>query len=530
MSNCIPRFQRTIALLFLSALLLLTAVIPLQQARALTRLGPGTCSDPQADTSPAYGAGNPLPRIKCSPGYSASIYARYLRSPDGLAFSPSGLLYVVEERARRVSQIDATGGVTPVLADLNSPEGIAFDEAGNLYVVEDVRAGRLIRMAPDGQTTTLADDLEAPEGVAVTRGGTVYVTESNIQFVTNPYDLRTRVTAVSPSGEVTRVITHTPKLSASLIAFWSYAGITVGPDGLLYVTNELSGQEISREVVLIPEVLTYAATLFTDDSVFAIDSASATRTLIASGLLAPEGLHFSADGDFPLYVAEESVGGQGRLSRVGLDGRRTTVCTGFRGIEDVAVDSQGGLYVSEDPSGLIILVQLDPSVAADSARGDVDPAHADAESPSSRAGDDSAMGENPEVAAGIAAFLRHIWDQVTQIVRRIASLFRKPGGHSEPPGAVLPSAGEQVGPSPSDQIFQPWERAVVQNTRGQGLHCRATSSTEARTITTLEEGTEVTILRGPVHRGEYDWWQVEPSGQEPRWAAGNWLFPSGESR
>ncbi len=99
-------------------------------------------------------------------------------------------------------------------------------------------------------------------------------------------------------------------------------------------------------------------TLYTTDSIFAVDPTTGDRTVFASNLVSPEGLRFSANGDFPLYVAEEDVGdGEGRLSQVESDGSHTPLCTGFFTIEDVAVDQQGWLYVSEDTSGLVILIK-----------------------------------------------------------------------------------------------------------------------------------------------------------------------------
>jgi sugar lactone lactonase YvrE len=183
--------------------------------------------------------GDPLPRIQCPAGYTATLYAEGLSSPDGLALSPAGVLYVAEETAGRISRIESNGSITPILSGLHHPEGIAFDNIGNLYVVEDVpdppdtSRGRLLKVATDGITTTLATDLDAPEGVFWAADGTLYITESNVQFTSNPVDFRTRVTAISPLNEVTRILTDT--------LFWSYGGITIGPDGLLYVTNEVSG-------------------------------------------------------------------------------------------------------------------------------------------------------------------------------------------------------------------------------------------------------------------------------------------------
>jgi glucose/arabinose dehydrogenase len=156
-----------------------------------------------------------------------------------------------------------------------------------------------------------------------------YITESNLEF--DPSNLQTRVTAVSP---ITVTILATDTLS-------SYAGITWGADGLLYVTNELSGLWVGI-----------------DDSVFTVDPITGTRALFTTGLRAPEGLCFTANGGFPLYVAEEDTGGgAGRLSRIETDGSHTPFCIGFGSIEDVAVDDSGRLYVSEDSSGWIIFIE-----------------------------------------------------------------------------------------------------------------------------------------------------------------------------
>ena len=290
--------------------------------------------------------GDPIARIQCLAGYTATLYAQGLSAPDGLAFGPDGLLYVAEESAGRVSQVGPTGMVTPVLDGLRQPEGIAFGEDGTLYVVEDVEDGRLIRRTAVGLTTTLAAGFDAPEGIVWTADGTLYVTESNIEFVADPIDLRTRVAAIDPSGAVTRVITHTPALTGDPVRYWSYAGIAAGPNGQLYVANELAGRAITRTVASI------TVTLFTTDSVFVVDPIAGTRTLFAGGLVRPEGLSFSLGGGFPLYVAEEDLGGgSGRLSRVEPDGTHSPLCTGFFQVEDVALDEKGNLYVSEGGSG-----------------------------------------------------------------------------------------------------------------------------------------------------------------------------------
>lgn len=297
-------------------------------------------------TRPAANVGDPLPRVQCPTGYTAKIYAEGLSSPDGLAFDPAGLLYVAEETAGRVTRINTDGSKTTILTGLTLPEGIAFDTAGNLYVVEDLpesynaTPGRLIRRAPDGSATTLASNLNAPEGVVWRADGTIFFTESTVQYVASQFDYLTRVRAIVPPG--------TPTTVNSNVWFWSYAGITLGSDGLLYVTNEASGTG-------------------TTDSVFTINPNTGVRALFASNLIRPEGLRFSANGNFPLYVVEEDIGGgAGRLSRVEANGSHTPLCTGFLGIEDVIQDPAGRLYISEDDSGFVVVLEPPATPLVDS--------------------------------------------------------------------------------------------------------------------------------------------------------------------
>jgi glucose/arabinose dehydrogenase len=315
----------------------------------------------------AAAVGDPLPRIQCVPGYSAIIYAEGLSGPDGLAFGPNGNVFVAEETAGEVSQIGPSGLVTAVLTGVVHPEGIVFDSAGNLYVVEDITGGRVVKRNPAGVTSTVVSGLAAPEGIVWVEDGSsvglLYVTESNIEHAfsissTNASDYRTYVTAVSLTGAFTRVLTTTAIVTVGFpieAQVWSYSGLTVGPDGRLYVANELAGQEVMTSYMGIP----FHA--FSSESLFAVLTTTipATRTAFTdNGLLAPEGPRFSVGGNFPLYVAEENIGnGEGRVSQVMPNGSHTPFCSGFFGIEDVLQAPDGSLYVSEDTSGLVIRIQ-----------------------------------------------------------------------------------------------------------------------------------------------------------------------------
>ena len=513
-----PTRRRPVAFLALSALWLLLSLVNHPRSALAWPAQP-------ALQEVEHGIGEPASHLRCEPGYSATYYARGLRGPDGLAFGPSGApqdgaLYVAEERAGRVSRIEPDGRITPILGGLRNPEGIAFDDAGNLYITEDARDGRLIRRSPDGEVVTLADGLAAPEDVVVVPGQgegaapTVYVIESNVQYVRNPFDLQTGIAAVTSPGSITRVIAHTPtahwNASGATVAFWSYSGLAWGPDGRLYVTNELSGIKVTRQVTLFSNVFTFRVTLWTDDSVFAIDPARGKRTLVASGLFSPEGLSFSADGDFPLYVAEENIGSGGRISRVERNGRQTTVCSGFRSLEDVVVDADGHLYASEDDAGNIIRIEV--SHAADGAPGLTAPRETPASGwPSAR-------------FPGVGR-LRGLWQRLAPFVRRIAAVFRPTRTADLRPTAVPSAVQYPATPPLPGPPLQPGARVIVRNTGGQNLRCRAQPGLDAEIVGRLPEGAITTLESGPVQQDGHLWWQVELPDEMPCWAAGDWLIP-----
>ena len=327
--------------------------------------------------------GDPLPRVVCTNGYTATLYAEGLAGPDGLAWGADGLLVAAEESAGRVVQIDASGTITPLLAGLANPEGVAVDAAGTLYVVEDTADGRLIQRTAEGITTTLATGLDAPEGVVVVPAhNRVYVTESNLQLLpANPtladiQALRSHVTAVELTAPytVTRLITTTPTLNViSFTGHFVSLGGLAERDGLLYVSNELGGLEIitTTNVPGIPFPVT--VTFLSPEGILRLDPLASdppsTLTTFATGLITPEGLRFGTDGSFPLLAAEEDISGAqqndvGRLSEVSAGGAAVPLCTGLLGVEDVLRTADGHIFLSEDSSGY--LIQLAPPVVAPS--------------------------------------------------------------------------------------------------------------------------------------------------------------------
>jgi hypothetical protein len=182
------------------------------------------------------------------------------------------------------------------------------------------------------------------------------------------------VTHISPEIEATKIFTD------SLL--WSYSGITLGVDGLLYVANE-------------------ASNVGTTDSIFQVDPVTGERKVFASDLTAVEGLSFSPGGGFPLFATEEDLGdGTGRLDLVQADGTHRVLCTGFRSPEGVVVDSKGNLYVTDHT----MIVEI---IAPDLLPPDP-PQHLVADPPSWTANNSFALAwQNPVDPSGIAgAYLK----------------------------------------------------------------------------------------------------------------------------
>ncbi|MEN8208413.1 MAG: hypothetical protein ABFR50_04090 [Candidatus Fermentibacteria bacterium] len=277
---------------------------------------------------PAHG--DTLSRIVLPEGFRATVFSTGISGVDGLVFSSSGCLYAAAEANGAVYRIDESGNAIMITDTLNNPEGLAADDAGLIYVTEDVEYGRLIAIMPSGGLETLYDSLQYSEGVAFIGEGDLAVTESSLEASIIP-PLLTGVRRIDMNGS-------NPFYSSLYI--WSCSDLIADSSGTLYVCNELSGYG------------------FIQASLFRIDPESGNWDVFCSGLHSCEGICSSIDGFFPLYVAEEDTGtGSGRLSLVDSDGSVTPFAEGFYNIEDVAVDAEGGIYVSEDTTGMIILIR-----------------------------------------------------------------------------------------------------------------------------------------------------------------------------
>jgi 3D (Asp-Asp-Asp) domain-containing protein len=78
-------------------------------------------------------------------------------------------------------------------------------------------------------------------------------------------------------------------------------------------------------------------------------------------------------------------------------------------------------------------------------------------------------------------------------------------------------------PTGAAASIAPGQSAVVTGTDGRGLRVRAGPAMSHKIVTTLNEGTTVQIMAGPVSDGEEDWFQISASTGTTGWAIGKYL-------
>ncbi|MGD9100179.1 MAG: hypothetical protein PVF45_06830, partial [Anaerolineae bacterium] len=103
--------------------------------------------------------------VRFSPDGVRHDFVSGLDHPLQLAFGSDGLLYVAETDANRVSQIDASGSVTPFVT-LPAPFGLVF-WGDDLFVISDSEKGEIWRVDPTGTATLFANGPSYVGGITV---------------------------------------------------------------------------------------------------------------------------------------------------------------------------------------------------------------------------------------------------------------------------------------------------------------------------------------------------------------------------
>lgn len=78
-----------------------------------------------------------------------------------------------------------------------------------------------------------------------------------------------------------------------------------------------------------------------------------------------------------------------------------------------------------------------------------------------------------------------------------------------------------------DGDLQPGQSAIVTGTDGRGLRMRAGPGMSHGIVTTVNEGTTVQVVAGPVSDGDEDWYQISAGPTKTGWGIGRYLASPG---
>ncbi len=179
-------------------------------------------------------------------------------NPRGMAIDRAGNLYVADRDNHAIRKITPSGAVTTVagigtagssdgpgnVASFNYPSGVAVDASGNLYVADSNNAS-IRKISTGGIVTTVAgsvvvgtDDgtgatahFDTPLGITIDNDGNIVVAD------TGNHSIR----KVTPLGVVTTLAGYGSSGLKNAVGanarFNSPLGITVGPDGTMYIAD-----------------------------------------------------------------------------------------------------------------------------------------------------------------------------------------------------------------------------------------------------------------------------------------------------
>ncbi len=180
--------------------------------------------------------------------HAAEVLASRLDRPLGIARSPRGSVIVVENGTRRVLELAQGGELKPLASGLNSPTGVAIAPDGACYVSE-TGAHRVARI--DAGIEVVADNLEAPQGLGVAGDALIVLDAGSRQLLEIGLKDRHRKVLVSNlpvgsgGGPAVKPMPGIPGIFPG--PFVPFAGVTVGPDGRIFIAGDADGSVLAIE-------------------------------------------------------------------------------------------------------------------------------------------------------------------------------------------------------------------------------------------------------------------------------------------
>jgi sugar lactone lactonase YvrE len=275
------------------------------------------------------------------------IQGAALHGANGLNFAPNGNLYIASFLGREIVEMNTqTGSIVKRIGEdmgVKSPDDLVFGPDGSLYWT-DLMTGEVGRMNPQGVVTkqlvapgvnpiTFSDDGRLFVGLDFIGDG-LYEVDPNL--INAPRAIVPYVPGEYPIGNLN--------------------GFDFGPDGFLY------GPVFSAKVVVKVNVGQ------PNDPPSSNPWADQTITPIAVGFTTPVAAKFNAAG--VLHVLDQT----GEVFKVDIaTGAKTLFVTLQEGLDNLAFDANGNLYVSNADFGWIIEVQPNGQTRTVSKGGMINP-------------------------------------------------------------------------------------------------------------------------------------------------------------
>jgi uncharacterized protein (TIGR03437 family) len=197
-------------------------------------------------------------------GDNGAATSAQISLPTGLAFDPTGNLYIADSGNSLIRRVDKSGNITtyvgagPTANSLLNPTGICFDSAGILYIANSGRqtivkyhpsqnTGRVSPVAGNGSAGLGGDggpaasaQLNNPVGLAIDSAGSLYIADANNhrirKITTDGY-----IFTIAGKGTSGYSGDGGPGTSAALNF---PRGVAIGPDGRVYIAD--TGNSVIR--------------------------------------------------------------------------------------------------------------------------------------------------------------------------------------------------------------------------------------------------------------------------------------------